>query len=1173
MSSKIKNFKGLPPRSLLRYRDALTGSYPLIGRTGDERHGTQISSFLDNNIIIFKAFTGSVSNAGNTSNTFNAPIEDLTAGGGNHYTASSDLVAHYRFENNNADSSGVNISGLFSSSFGGSRIDPVYSGRTPFPGSKGAASFDGSTLFDTRTSGTFNFGDASNDSAFSVIAWINPSRIDGSTKNFPVFSKNAITSFEWNFWINTGSYLELELQDDTPSNVQRRQSSVSMNSFQGGWFHVAATYDGRGGSTANEGVKLYVNGDELDAVPNNQGTYVAMQDEGANGTIGARVSGPEAFANGLIDEVAVFGNKILSQNEIREIMGYRSVGQINYPSMLPAENISYYETELTTSMWIEGPARKGLGDQFLEFTPGENLTPFNESFRPEQSSTNPFYLTGSKSLGFSSRLASKTQIEFSFALDSSTRLLAQTASCYYFNNDLNKFELVAESELTKVNDIGQFDQLGHDAKMFGPFGNNVMSGTVGSLNYPSQFIGSTINSSLVSALSEVQEGSALINQAFEATSSQLNSVPINHPFLVEKAVIQFPLSASQGWLFDKTTTYFGAANQDAGGPCITFAIIRQEKTGDPRELILSATLIPSGDNVSYADTPKAGTVRTPQGFLSFATPTTIITNPADPDSFNGDVLLEAEATVSNGILASDSTGAGIGFGNARIAGINPFGRSMTTKPSGRSYFGKEFTMPQLSSDKILYSLENVINVFQYQKTAISPYLLLPGDRIIFSISKHRPVQSDPAGTGRRDVLTGSHDVWINSGEFKIKLYGSLIREQKEFHDTLNQPLNSNAIHEAIHFDNPVVDQFDVEQKTSFSGSYIDDYLTGSITVSEKAIPSGPSKRRVVFSKQSGGTNKRFIAPNGSLAGGQDGYANDKIPSFMRHVKIISNETFYDSLTPNIETVVGVSGGELAYMQDVLLSENPVIGSVVILDEDQVGVSADKAFVYSFPYEAKYSSISRVIGSFNTSGISTTNLSNGGSIDPIVDSKVTVSYRQPNSGFSAQGANTSNILVTQKPEFLGDIGVDLVPSIPDSLTVGKAIWGIGDGDKGHPKFISEWGASGNSTYVYGVECRGWKYGLKNGVSTLNSAIFRRDRYGQFRDMLEQRLYSKFVINFDEKGNPIEPTIGKSAIRVIFSEEDPEDTFSSNMSLEATSSLPYFDGVSRNRGDLPDTDIVP
>ena len=43
--------------------------------------------------------------------------------------------------------------------------------------------------------------------------------------------------------------------------------------------------------------------------------------------------------------------------------------------------------------------------------------------------------------------------------------------------------------------------------------------------------------------------------------------------------------------------------------------------------------------------------------------------------------------------------------------------------------------------------------------------------------------------------------------------------------------------------------------------------------------------------------------------------------------------------------------------------------------------------------------------------------------------------------------------------------------------------------------------------YCLEIRGWKYGLYNGIQTKFSATYRRSHYGHFRDMLEQRLYTK------------------------------------------------------------------
>ena len=56
---------------------------------------------------------------------------------------------------------------------------------------------------------------------------------------------------------------------------------------------------------------------------------------------------------------------------------------------------------------------------------------------------------------------------------------------------------------------------------------------------------------------------------------------------------------------------------------------------------------------------------------------------------------------------------------------------------------------------------------------------------------------------------------------------------------------------------------------------------------------------------------------------------------------------------------------------------------------------------------------------------------------------------------------------------------------------------------------------NNDYLTGssisYSSEGWKYGLYNGLTTNFSAVFRQNHYGQFRDMLEQRIYTKTYNN--------------------------------------------------------------
>ena len=60
-------------------------------------------------------------------------------------------------------------------------------------------------------------------------------------------------------------------------------------------------------------------------------------------------------------------------------------------------------------------------------------------------------------------------------------------------------------------------------------------------------------------------------------------------------------------------------------------------------------------------------------------------------------------------------------------------------------------------------------------------------------------------------------------------------------------------------------------------------------------------------------------------------------------------------------------------------------------------------------------------------------------------------------------------------------------------------------------------------ITGFTAEGWKYGLYNGVPTNFSAVFRQNHYGQFRDMLEQRIYTA-TYNNPQIGGPMDANGG-------------------------------------------------
>lgn len=49
-------------------------------------------------------------------------------------------------------------------------------------------------------------------------------------------------------------------------------------------------------------------------------------------------------------------------------------------------------------------------------------------------------------------------------------------------------------------------------------------------------------------------------------------------------------------------------------------------------------------------------------------------------------------------------------------------------------------------------------------------------------------------------------------------------------------------------------------------------------------------------------------------------------------------------------------------------------------------------------------------------------------------------------------------------------------------------------------------------LYNPQLRGWKYGLYSGINSNTFATWRRNRFGQFRDMLEQRQYTRLLTTY-------------------------------------------------------------
>ncbi|MBU0496444.1 MAG: LamG domain-containing protein, partial [Candidatus Thermoplasmatota archaeon] len=164
----------------------------------------------------------------------------------------------------------------------------------------GCDDFDGSNDYvSVADDDILSFGDGVSDSPFTVSAWIYP---ESYTTYTAIIGKDTnLPNREWALLI-TATKLRLFVKDNGGGNQQSYDSTnaIPLND----WTYVVASYDGRGGNTAYQGIKLYIDGVAETLTNPYSETYTAMANTVSPVTIGEYYSTSNCF-DGLIDEVRV----------------------------------------------------------------------------------------------------------------------------------------------------------------------------------------------------------------------------------------------------------------------------------------------------------------------------------------------------------------------------------------------------------------------------------------------------------------------------------------------------------------------------------------------------------------------------------------------------------------------------------------------------------------------------------------------------------------------------------------------------------------------------------------------------------------------------------------------------------------------------------------------------
>jgi len=450
-----------------------------------------------------------------------------------------------------------------------------------------------------------------------------------------------------------------------------------------------------------------------------------------------------------------------------------------------------------------------------------------------------------------------------------------------------------------------------------------------------------------------------------------------------------------------------------------------------------------------------------------------------------------------------------------------------------------------------------------------PYLLFPEDELVFGLEACIGMtyfQDFYTVTGSRmNICTPqlhSNIREVNGGRASITMFGSLVREGKEYHETLNQNLTSNAIHEAI-IGSPVVDQYDIASRDEMIGTYVDNYVVGNMhatgtTNGTKGIREDGGKllreqldftRTVMGSFSSGTAN-----PKGS-SGTKTYYGSG---SMQRFVRLSSrSERYYDTFLPDIyEYLVTYGGaGTPRIGNSISVGYDGMVGNMLLVTGSVVlQLNGNRM---KLPFD---NNIERYPESWGEIFNSAT---------PLPDS--TLSPEQPPSaaaelqGIFLAGENIINITT--------GLFINAIAAKRMLFETGKGsvLTDFNDQQAVTPMTDVDSGISGSA--------RGFSYGIQNIDPQFSSAVFRWNRYGQFRDMLEQRQDGKFYIMeiaAEDEGSEQSPGLQSAVIKVDFVKESstetviPGDTQCSNLSFECTSSVPYYDGMFRNRSKEMDVE---
>ena len=206
----------------------------------------------------------------------------------------------------------------------------------------GSALFNGSTDYiDLGDKDLFSFGNGTVDQPLSITLWAN---LDSDTQNMLLSKGVYNNNGEYVLWSNSSNKLSFELYNG--ANYELAHTTSTITSYENEWIHIGVTYNGVGGSSANAGIKIYINGISQALTLSDNGTYTAMPNTTSNLHIG-NYNNLQYKADGELSQLGIWKGE-LTQAQIQSVMESTSYSKI------PADVKSTTSTLVTDGGWTIG---------------------------------------------------------------------------------------------------------------------------------------------------------------------------------------------------------------------------------------------------------------------------------------------------------------------------------------------------------------------------------------------------------------------------------------------------------------------------------------------------------------------------------------------------------------------------------------------------------------------------------------------------------------------------------------------------------------------------------------------------------------------------------------------------------------------------------------------------